>query len=369
MYVTEYGDGNVALIRVFNRALTSGEVVSLYNNGNPFPAPSTFSTSITRGPNEGATVCGSGATFAFTGTSTNTPTASLKYQYRVDGGAFSAPAASATATLTGLADGAHTFQVAAVDQYGYADPNPATRHFTIDGTLPVISNVQSGGANDSSVGIVWTTNKAATSQVKYRVVGAANFDGNGLNTSAVTAHQAFLSGLKPNTNYEFYVISQGRLRQYGRHVHCPENVPDFAGHDPAGCRVHGCACQWRFRRAGQCRFSSGQAMTTPRPTAALRFNINSMAARGLPPFSSAITTVTLNFPTIAPNAHTFTVRAYDAGGNVSAPASVTFTVDGTAPIFTALTASAVTFNSAQINWDDRQAHHRTGSVRRGQWQF
>lgn len=35
---SEYGNGNLALLRVFDQALTGAEVATLNNNGNPFPA-------------------------------------------------------------------------------------------------------------------------------------------------------------------------------------------------------------------------------------------------------------------------------------------------------------------------------------------
>ena len=287
--------------------------------------------------------------FTYTGTSTNTPTANLKYQYRLDNGAYSTPATATTATLNALADGPHTFQVAAVDQYGYADPNPATRHFTIDGTLPVISNVQSGGATDSAIGILWQTNKATTSQVKYRIAGTTNFDSTSLNTNAVTTHQVAIYGLKPATNYQYYVVSQdscGNAVDTSATLGTFATTPDiskpnvgFTIAPPNGGSVG----------PGNVVFA-WQAHDDATPDDGLTYQYQLDNSAWMPATPANIITVTLNFPTIAPNAHTFRVQAFDASGNISAPASVTFTVDGTAPVFIALNASNITFNSTQIHW-------------------
>ena len=209
----EYGNGKVALIRVFNRALNGAEVTALNNNGNPFAFSNIPTTGIVSGPNEGAKVCGNSATFTFTGTSPNTPVANLKYQYRLDNGAYSTPDVSTTATFNGLADGPHTFQVASVDQFGAVDPNPATRHFIVNGTAVTVSNVRAGSITPSSAIIQWDSSQVATSQVNY---GATTAYGQTttLDSTYVTQHSVTLSGLAENTTYHFRVRStDGCLRE------------------------------------------------------------------------------------------------------------------------------------------------------------
>ena len=87
------------------------------------------------------------------------------------------------------------------------------------------------------------------------------------------------------------------------------------------------------------------------PVAALTYQYRLDGGAWTPSTPSAATTVTISLPNPQPNTHTFSVRAYDETGNVDPnPPTVTFTVDGTQPVFSALNATNLTFNSAQINW-------------------
>jgi hypothetical protein len=96
-------------------------------------------TEIVSGPAEGSVVDTSIAAFAWTGSDDKTPTAELVYASRLDETAYSAFAASTSRTLTGLADGSHTFSVKARDGAWNEDPSPATRSFVVDATSPSIS--------------------------------------------------------------------------------------------------------------------------------------------------------------------------------------------------------------------------------------
>jgi RHS repeat-associated protein len=93
-------------------------------------------TLITEGPS--GDVGETTATFTFAGTDTLTGTAELRFAWRLDGGAFTAFSPATTATLTGLTEGPHTFEVKARDQAGNEDPMPASRTFTVS-LRPVIT--------------------------------------------------------------------------------------------------------------------------------------------------------------------------------------------------------------------------------------
>ncbi|SDH51565.1 Ig-like domain-containing protein [Chitinophaga filiformis] len=89
-------------------------------------------TTISAGPLDPTT--STTANFIF-----NASEANCTFQGSLDGGAFT-PVTSPI-TLTGLADGPHTFQVRAIDPAGNIDPTPASYTWTIDATGPQITSV------------------------------------------------------------------------------------------------------------------------------------------------------------------------------------------------------------------------------------
>ncbi|WIG97757.1 Ig-like domain-containing protein [Myxococcus sp. SDU36] len=112
------------------------EVRAVDAAGNTDPTPAVYSwtidsiapdTTLSGGPS-GATT-DTEATFSFT--SSETP---ATFECSLDGGPFTA--CTIPVTMTGLADGAHTFAVRAVDAAGNVDPTPATRTWTVDTTAP-----------------------------------------------------------------------------------------------------------------------------------------------------------------------------------------------------------------------------------------
>ena len=317
-------------------------------------------TTITSGPSEGAAVGTSSVTFGFTGADNVSLAASLKYKFKVDGAAYSAPSAQTTATVTGLADGAHTFIVAAVDEAGNVDANPPARHFATDATLPIIANVQTGGATDSAVGFGWDTNKPTTSQVRYRIVGASAFDATNEDTSAVVTHRVSLYNLKPNKTYQFYVVSRdsfGRVADTSATPGTFQTLPDTT---PPQTAFTIAPANGGLVQPGSIVFAwTGADDATP--VAALTYQSQLDGGEWTPAAPSATTTVTISLPNPQPNTHTFRVRAYDESGNTDRnPPTVTFTVDGTQPTFAALSASDLSFNSARINWTTNKA--TTGQI-------
>ena len=94
-------------------------------------------TTITGGPD--GPVTGMGTTFSFGGIDNVTPAPGLVFAWRVDGAAFTPFSDDGIATLTGLAPGAHTFEVKARDLAGNEDPTPARRTFTVQTATPTIA--------------------------------------------------------------------------------------------------------------------------------------------------------------------------------------------------------------------------------------
>ena len=105
-------------------------------------------TAIASGPEEGAWLAGTEATFTFTGTDDTTAPEQLTFSWQIDEGAWSEFATETTANLTALADGSHVFRVKARDAAGNVDENPAERTFSVDTTAPdtaIASGPEEGG--------------------------------------------------------------------------------------------------------------------------------------------------------------------------------------------------------------------------------
>jgi hypothetical protein len=137
---------------------TNGLVV-LYNAGNADLIPPT--TTILHGPP--AYSAGDGQRFSFAGVDDTTPVAGLEYSWSVDAGAWSAFSSATTATVTGLADGWHTFQVAARDAAGNVDPNPPSYPFAVDRTPP--GNLAVGAVDSYTASDQITVSVSAQDQI------------------------------------------------------------------------------------------------------------------------------------------------------------------------------------------------------------
>ena len=119
------------------------------------PASSPPSTVIDSGPSE--IIGQSSVTFTFHGSDTNDT-----FQCSLDG----APWASCTSPqqYSSLAEGAHTFQVRAINAAGEVDPTPASASFTVEVTPPqtTITSAPSGRVPIGEVSISFTSNEVGS---------------------------------------------------------------------------------------------------------------------------------------------------------------------------------------------------------------
>jgi len=166
----------------------------------------TLATTITGGPTDGQTICGNAPLFTFAGSSTD-PSPTFVFVYRVDSGAWQGPIKATSLTLPPLTDGPHLFEVAAIDEFGNQDPNPAKRSLVVDAAPPVISAVAVGTVTDNTAAITWATDKPTTSQVDDRLQGETLWASTTLDLTLLTAHSVALSGLQAGVSYEFRVRS------------------------------------------------------------------------------------------------------------------------------------------------------------------
>ncbi|MGH2626182.1 MAG: Ig-like domain-containing protein, partial [Anaerolineales bacterium] len=128
-------------------------------------------TQITQGP--AGAIQETTATFTFTGTDNLTLAEHLQFASRLDDGPW-APFGSATsATFTGLAQGAHVFQIKARDRAGNEDPTPAERSFTVGSLRVTIAEPANGATVSAGVLLVRGTVEADGAETGVTVNGFA----------------------------------------------------------------------------------------------------------------------------------------------------------------------------------------------------
>ncbi|MDB5498190.1 MAG: putative internalin [Phenylobacterium sp.] len=107
------------------------------------------------------------------------------FQYELDGGAWTA-AASTTISLTGLADGAHAFQVRAFDAAGNVDQTPASFNWTVDTVAPAVTNHLASDTGASSSDRI-TSNPALTGATDPNAVVHFTVDGAAIAATATAS--------------------------------------------------------------------------------------------------------------------------------------------------------------------------------------
>ncbi|QDE70500.1 cell envelope biogenesis protein OmpA [Myxococcus xanthus] len=294
--------------------------------GNVDPTPATYAwtvdttapeTTIVSGPS--GTTTSSSATFDFS--SNESP---VTYQCSLDGAPF--VACTDPQTFTGLADGAHTLAVRAVDAAGNVDSTPATRTWTVDATAPDTTIVSGPPAvtNSTSATFDFSSNE---SPVTYQ----CSLDG-----------APFVACTDPQT---FTGLSQGNHTLAVRAVDAAGNV------DPTPATY-----AWTVdTTAPETTIVSGPSGTTTSSSATFDFSSNEspvtyQCSLDGAPFVACTDPQT--FTGLADGAHTLAVRAVDAAGNVdSTPATRTWTVDATAPDTTIVSGPPAVTNATSATFD------------------
>ncbi len=253
--------------------------------------PDTTITSGPAGPTNDTT-----PTFAFTSTEAGT------FECRVDTAAFATCASPFTTAA--LTNGAHTFQVRAVDTFGNVDPSPASRSFTVDTVAPdtTITSGPAGPTNDTTPTFAFTSTEAGTFECR-------------VDTAAFAACTSpFTTAALTNGAHTFQV-----------------RATDAAGNVNASPASRSFTVD---TVAPDTTITSGPAGPTNDTTPTFAFTSTEAGTFECRVDTAAFAACTSPFTTAAltNGAHTFQVRATDAAGNVDAsPASRSFTVDAIAP--------------------------------------
>ncbi|MDA0182327.1 plastocyanin/azurin family copper-binding protein [Solirubrobacter phytolaccae] len=290
-------------------ALTDGaytfSVRAVYPAGNPDPTPATRVFTVDTGPPDttinggpSGTVNTASASFPFSGTELG-----VTFECSLDSAVY-APCTSPRA-FSALADGAHTFSVRATDLAGNVDPTPASRAFTVDTIAPdtTITSGPSGPTSSSSASFGFSSEANATFECR---LDAGEY-------VACTSPRV-LSGLADGA-HTLYVRAKDAVGNVdpspaSRAFTVDTTAPDTTINDGPSGTVNTTSPSFQFSGTEvgvtfECRLDTGayEVCSSPR------------ALTGL-----------------SDGAHTFSVRAKDAVGNLDpSPASRMFTVDTAAP--------------------------------------
>ena len=290
--------------------LTAGshtfEVRAVDTAANVDPTPASFTwtvdlaapdTTVTAGPANPTNQ--TSATFSFTSTE-----AGSTFQCRLDGAAFAA--CTSPRSYSALGEGAHTFEVRATDPAGNTDATPASFSWTVDTSAPdtTITSGPPSPTSSTTASFSFTSTEAGSSF-------QCSLDGG-----------AFAACTSPK--------SYGGLAD-GAHT-MQVRATDPAGNtDPAPGSFG-----WTVDTAApDTTIASGPASPTNATTASFSFTSTEAGSTfecRLDGAAFAACTSPKSYSGLTAGSHIFDVRALDAAGNPDpTPASLTWTVDLTAP--------------------------------------
>jgi hypothetical protein len=276
----------------------------------------------------------SGPTGAVTSTSASFAFSSSKagstFQCSLDGAASGA--CTSPTAYSGLAEGAHTFAVYAVDSLGHADATPATRTWTVDTTAPTVTSVSPadgvvGVAGSSSVSATFSEamDGASLSALTFTVsTGGSPAPATVTYDSATrTATLAPQQILAPNAVYTAKVLGgSGGARDVAGNALATDMVWSFTTDQPDVTPPETAIGSGPSGSVGSGSASFGFSSNEPGSTFQCSLDGAAFVACTSPKAYSGL----------ADGSHTFAVDAVDEAGNADAtPASRTWTVDTVAP--------------------------------------
>jgi glucose/arabinose dehydrogenase/PKD repeat protein len=180
--------------------------------GNTATALSVSVTVDNQGPTGSVVINGGAAatnslTVTLTLAATDPLSGVAQMQFSNTGSSYSTAEPYATTKTWTLASGAGTKTVYAQFRDGAGNWSAAfTDTIVLDTTAPALSAVASSNVTSGSATITWTTDEPATSQVEYGTTTAYG-SATPLDTTLTTSHSVLLSGLSPQTLYDYRVRS------------------------------------------------------------------------------------------------------------------------------------------------------------------
>ncbi len=249
---------------------------------------------------------------------------------------------SHSVTLTGLMPGTtYNFDVMSANLAATSSTS-ANYTFTTTGTAPapVITAVTASNVTSGTAMITWTTDQAATSQVNY---GATTSYGSSttLDPTLVTSHSVMLTGLTPNTMYNFDVVSasssSSTSSNYTFATAAPSAAPPVISYLAFwGITSSGVTISWSTNVPANTSVAYG---TTP--------SLGQMT----PVQTTLATTHGLTLTGLmSGQTYYFAAQSADVNGNTGSSTVYSFTTLAGVPTISAVTATPNSNNTATISW-------------------
>jgi hypothetical protein len=247
-------------------------------------------------------------------------------------------------TLTGLTLGTtYDFDVVSANSSGTsATSSNATFTTTGSAPAPVISAVSSSNVTSGTATITWTTDQAASSQVNYGLTTAYG-SSSALVSTLVTSHSVTLSGLTPNTKYNFDVFSANAANTPVTSGNYTFTTQAASAAPPAVSNV----AFWGVTSSGVIiSWSTNEVANT-----AVAYGTTTALGQ-LTPVQTALTDnhgVTLT-GLAASTTYYFVAQSADSGGNTGYSTTYSFTTLAGPPIISSIVATPESGNVATIGW-------------------
>ncbi|MGD0796574.1 MAG: fibronectin type III domain-containing protein, partial [Acidobacteriaceae bacterium] len=250
---------------------------------------------------------------------------------------------SHSVTLTGLMPGTvYDFDVMSANSSALSSTSPNAT-FTTTGAAngPAISNVSSSGVTSGTATITWTTDQTSTSVVNY---GTTSSYGSSASAAGLaTSHSVMLTGLAPNTTYNFEVVSANAANTSST----SGNYTFTTSPNTAPPPVISYVAFWGITSSGvTISWSTNEAATT-----AVAYGTTAALGQ-LTPVQTALTDshgVTLT-GLAAGTTYYFAAQSADGSGNTGSSTNYSFTTLAGPPTISNVTANPAANHTATISW-------------------
>jgi hypothetical protein len=250
---------------------------------------------------------------------------------------------SHSVTLSGLTPGTlYDFDVMSTNSVSLSSTS-SNNSFTTTGTAPgpVISNVSSSGVTSGTATITWTTDEASSSVVNFGTT--TSYGSTTTQAPLVTTHSVTLTGLTPNTTYNFDVASANAASTTTTSTNFTFKTTSNTAPPP----VISYLSYWGITATQATITWSTDELTN---TAVAYGTTNALGQ--LSPVQTALTNshgVTLTGLTPG-TTYYFVAQSADSGGNTGYSTTYSFTTLAGAPTISGATATPAANNTATINW-------------------